>query len=159
MISRYHNKIHNSVLIEVSSEFHAMGFDRIGIKENHTVSHHPYSQAITCPAENMLTLKDVLLLRWAFDSQHTAVYRTPSGIDEKSIEPFVRGQTDLRAALYDAVLASIAFLFMAGCAWAIFVTNANIIILIVCVPLGGVATLFWLIYGLLLVSEVVLGSK
>ena len=72
---------------------------------------------------------------------------------------FARGTTDLRSLLEYLILGTVAFLFMIGCAWAIFVTNANIIILVVCIPLGGLATLFWLIYGFLTISEIVLGSK
>ena len=106
----------------------------------------------------MFTWKDALLLRWAFSSQ-TVRYRNGNELEIKTGDRLVRGKTDFRSLVQYLVLGTIAFLFMAGCALAIFLSNANIFILVVCVPLGGIATLFWLIYGFLLVSEVVLGSR
>ena len=104
----------------------------------------------------MFTWKDALLLRWAFSSQPVR-YRVQN--EASSPEQFVRGTTIVRSLFQDIVLGTIAFIFLIGCAWAIFITNANIIVLVVCIPVGGLATLFWIAYGFLIVSETVLGSK
>jgi hypothetical protein len=109
--------------------------------------------------EIVLNWKDILLLRWAFGSRPVVIYPAQVDTNIKSPESFVRGVTNLHALLEYLALGTIAFIFMMGCTWTIFVTNANIFVLIICIPLGGLATLFWLAYGFLIISEVVLGSK
>lgn len=106
----------------------------------------------------MLDLKDALILKWAFNSPGVRYHSTTKD-DLDTHTRFGRGVSNIHALVEYLVLGGISFIFMVGCAWTIFITNANVFVLIICIPLGGLATIFWLTYGFLLISEILFGSS
>lgn len=106
----------------------------------------------------MLSWKDVILLRWALNTR-PVVHIDYSGNDGLSTKQVEHGRFNDRHFMQYLISNVLAFCVMCACAWAIFVTTANVLVLIICIPTGGVATLLWLVFGFLMISEILFGSR